>query len=76
MLHINIKQSLGEQLYAEARLEHQESTKPLFKDSYRIVKYAASPSTWVDARGQGHKSSLSLRHSVTIKQRKKCELSL
>lgn len=76
MLYINIKESLGQLLYAEARLEHQESTKPLFKDSNRIVTHAASPSTWVDARGQGHKSSLSLRHSVTIKQRKKCELSL
>lgn len=30
-LYINIKQSLGEQLYAEARLEHQESTKLLSK---------------------------------------------
>lgn len=75
MLYIHIKQSLGEQLYAEARLEHQESTKPV-KDDYRIVTYAASPRTWVDATEQGHKSSLSLRHSVTTKQRKTCEFSL
>lgn len=66
-LYSNIKQSLGEQLYAEARLEQRESTQLLFEDSYRIVTCAASPSTWVQPE---------LKTRCHNKTKKKFEFSL